>query len=93
MKIPHPHAAAMQPSKTPIPDTGLDRRMPSRVFPSYVLCCFSFFHSGSRLLSRAVSGEVPSAVRALTVVFGMGTGVAPGRIATGNLSAPRTDKQ
>ena len=40
--------------------------------------------SGSHLLSRVVSSKVPSAVRALTVVFGMGTGVSLGRIATRN---------
>ena len=40
--------------------------------------------SGSHLLSHAVSSIVPSAVWVLTVVFGMGTGVSPGRIATGN---------
>ena len=39
--------------------------------------------SGSLLLSRAVSSQVSSAVRVLTIVFGMGTGVSPGRIATG----------
>ena len=43
---------------------------------------------GSLLLSHAVSSIVPSAVWALTIVFGMGTGVAPGRIATGYLSLP-----
>ena len=37
---------------------------------------------GSHLSSHAVSGIVFSAVRVLTVVFGMGTGVSPGRIAT-----------
>ena len=42
--------------------------------------------SGSHLLSHAVPGIVPSAARALTIVLGMGTGVSPGRIATGNLS-------
>ena len=36
---------------------------------------------GGRLLSRTVSSAVPSAGRVLTVVFGMGTGVSPGRIA------------
>ena len=41
-----------------------------------------FFQSGSHLLSRAVSSKVPSAVQVLTIVFGMGTGVSPGRIAT-----------
>ena len=33
--------------------------------------------SGSDLLSRAVSREVPSALEGLTSVFGMGTGVTP----------------
>ena len=39
--------------------------------------------SGAHLLSHAVSSIVPSADRVLTVVFGMGTGVSPGRIGTG----------
>ena len=42
------------------------------------------FNSGGHLLSRTVSSEVPSAAWVLTVVFGMGTGVAPKRIATSN---------
>ena len=37
---------------------------------------------GGHLLSHAVSSIVPSAARVLTIVFGMGTGVSPGRIAT-----------
>ena len=44
-----------------------------------------FFNSGSHLLSRAVSSKVPSAAWVLTIVFGMGTGVTPRRIATGNI--------
>ncbi len=40
--------------------------------------------SGSHLLSHAVSSIVPSAAWVLTVVFGMGTGIAPTRIATGH---------
>ena len=40
--------------------------------------------SGSHLLSHAVSSIVPSAAQVLTIVFGMGTGVSPERIATGN---------
>ena len=40
-----------------------------------------FFCSGGHLLSHAVSSIVPSAVQVLTVVFGMGTGVSPARIA------------
>ena len=47
--------------------------------------------SGIHLLSHAVSSIVPSAVWVLTVVFGMGTGVTPRRIATGNiLLSPRS---
>ena len=38
--------------------------------------------SGTHLLSHAVSSIVPSADQVLTVVFGMGTGVSPKRIAT-----------
>ena len=38
--------------------------------------------SGSHLLSRVVTNQVPSAVYALTIVFGMGTGVTHRRIAT-----------
>ena len=37
---------------------------------------------GTHLLSHAVSSIVPSAACVLTVVFGMGTGVSPKRIAT-----------
>ena len=37
---------------------------------------------GSHLSSHAVTSIVFSAVRVLTVVLGMGTGVSPGRIAT-----------
>ena len=40
---------------------------------------------GSRLLSHAVPGIVPSAAYVLTFVFGMGTGVSRKRIATGKL--------
>ena len=41
--------------------------------------------SGSHLLSHAVARIVPSAVKVLTVVFGMGTGVSHRRIATRNI--------
>ena len=40
---------------------------------------------GIHLLSHIVSNIVPSAACVLTVVFGMGTGVPPKRIATRNL--------
>ena len=42
---------------------------------------FIFFNSGSHLPSRTVSSAVLSAGQVLTVVFGMGTGVTPDRIA------------
>ena len=47
---------------------------------------WTFFKgSGSHLLSHAVSSIVSSAASVLTIVFGMGTGVPPKRIATGNV--------
>ena len=42
--------------------------------------------SGIHLLSHAVSSIVSSAAQVLTCVFGMGTGVSPGRIDTGKSS-------
>ena len=41
-----------------------------------------FFCFGGHLLSHTVSSAVPSAAQVLTIVFGMGTGVSPERIAT-----------
>ena len=43
------------------------------------------YNSGSHLLSHTVASTVPSAAQVLTIVFGMGTGVSPERIATGNM--------
>ena len=43
---------------------------------------FEEIEPGSHLLSHAVSSIVPSAAQVLTIVFGMGTGVSPERIAT-----------
>ena len=37
----------------------------------------SFLESGGDLLSRSVTSQVPSALKGLTSVFGMGTGVTP----------------
>ena len=37
----------------------------------------SYLESGDDLLSRAVTSQVPSALKGLTSVFGMGTGVTP----------------
>ena len=44
----------------------------------------TFLYSGSHLLFHTVSSIVPSAAWVLTIVFGMGTGVTPRRIATGS---------
>ena len=52
----------------------------SLVNPVLFFCRF-----GSHLLSHTVSSAVPSASQVLTIVFGMGTGVSPGRIATEKL--------
>ena len=40
---------------------------------------------GIHLLFHTVASIVPSAAQVLTIVFGMGTGVSPERIDTGNL--------
>jgi hypothetical protein len=45
--------------------------------PAVVSGGFSKRDAGDGLLSRALSGGVPSALQGLTAVFGMGTGVAP----------------
>ena len=51
------------------------------------------FKSGSHLLSHAVASIVPSADQVLTIVFGMGTGVSPDRIATGNFVTSMVTEQ
>ena len=51
------------------------------------------FYSGGHLLSRTVSSEVPSAVWVLTVVFGMGTGVSPIRIAARSFESSITQQR
>ena len=49
-----------------------------------------FFCFGGHLLSHTVSSAVPSAAQVLTIVFGMGTGVSPERIATKKAEFLRT---
>ena len=52
------------------------------IFPD----CFPVkLEAGSHLLSHTVSSAVPSAAWVLTIVFGMGTGVSPRRIAARNI--------
>ena len=51
---------------------------------------FFFFSFGGHLLSHTVSSAVPSAAQVLTIVFGMGTGVSPERIATKKAEFLRT---
>ena len=60
---------------------------PARTCLFYLKTLSSIFQieSGTHLLSHAVSSIVPSASWVLTIVFGMGTGVSPRRIATGKL--------
>ena len=54
----------------------------------------SFYNNpGIHLLSHIVSNAVPSAAWVLTVVFGMGTGVSPKRIGTGNLRVTKVSAQ
>ena len=48
--------------------------------------------AGGRLLFHTVSSIVPSAALVLTIVFGMGTGVPPGRIATSKSSLLRCSR-
>ena len=60
--------------------------LPTELSPQSETVRFYFFKSGSRLLSHTVSSIVSSAAQVLTIVFGMRTGVSPGRIATGSLS-------
>ena len=48
----------------------------------YWLSLIVKFGAGSHLLSHTVSSAVPSADQVLTIVFEMGTGVSPDRIAT-----------
>ena len=58
---------------------------PMRILPlSKSFTANILFYTGSHLLSHTVSSAVPSADQVLTIVFGMGTGVSPERIATSN---------
>ena len=55
------------------PENRPSRRIPKRNRPHKCGVCF-VLESGSVLLSRAVTSHVPSALKGLTSVFGMGTG-------------------
>ena len=55
------------------PENRPSRRIPKRNRPHKCGVCF-VLESGSVLLSRAVTSQVPSALKGLTSVFGMGTG-------------------
>ena len=56
--------------------------MENQNFCFYLPSLRNLLKSGGHLLSHTVSSAVPSAVQVLTIVFGMGTGVSPERIAT-----------
>ena len=88
------HSAADSQGFEPLPYS----RRPLRAVFLFLLFQSSFLKffscmSGSHLLSHAVSSIVPSAARVLTIVFGMGTGVSPGRIATRHLRLLLITKQ
>src|SRR5688572_13125059 len=76
-----PNPAALSP--VPVPAAALSPFpvpwFPPREKPLTVVKRSGVFHreAGDGLLSRALSGGVPSALQGLTAVFGMGTGVAP----------------
>ena len=53
-----------------------------------LLSHYLLFKFGGHLLSHTVTSAVPSASQVLTIVFGMGTGVTPGRIATKRFCYP-----
>ena len=72
-------------SLTPVP-ASLLRDLLSLLYKKAIALFSSY--SGSHLLFHTVSSIVPSAVWVLTIVFGMGTGVPPRRIATRNHSQP-----
>ena len=76
-----------------VPFTSFQERPKKLTSPFALLGLANFFRSGGHLLSHAVSSAVPSAVRVLTVVFGMGTGVSPGRIAASNVRYPSIPQQ
>ena len=75
--------------KTSYPNSASPLMWVTPFLVPFYLIAFSpalFFRvPGSHLLSHAVSSIVSSAASVLTNVFGMGTGVSPKRIATGNL--------
>ena len=74
-----PVEAAISDQKAPVlllPASGLNRCLGVIKRKIYIK------KSGTRLFFHIVSNIVPSAVQVLTVVFGMGTGVAPARIGT-----------
>ena len=78
------NTAGVEPAVCPLPDVFFNIFMKETIYDRFSDCQ----KSGSRLLSRAVSSKVPSAAQVLTVVFGMGTGVSPERIATGKFHCP-----
>ena|SRR5690554_7898569 len=57
------------------PQTGLEPVTPRLTAECSTIELLRIIGSGSDLLSQAVSHQVPSALKGLTSVFGMGTGV------------------
>ena len=69
------------PSLVPLPNSSLPLSLRPKTTKKEKLEDFSskllYLDSGNVLLSRAVSSQVPSALKGLTSVFGMGTGGTP----------------
>ena len=69
------------PSLVPLPNASLPLSLRPKTTKKEKLEDFSskllYLDSGNVLLSRAVSSQVPSALKGLTSVFGMGTGGTP----------------
>ena len=69
------------PSLVPLPDSSLPLSLRPKTTkkekPEDLSSKLLYLDSGNVLLSRAVSSQVPSALKGLTSVFGMGTGGTP----------------
>ena len=72
-------------SRLELPTSRLSGVRSNRLSYKPIIPAATCSHSGSHLLSHTVASTVPSAAQVLTIVFGMGTGVSPERIATGNM--------
>ncbi len=73
---------------TDSPRCAGERRSPKRIEPPVTGGSIAYTKTGGVLLSRALAGQVPSALRGLTALFGMGRGVSPSPGPPENLERP-----